>query len=527
MELRQLDRELETGYGNEDSSGITWYAEDPGAYFVLVGAAPSSVSGTGSYTLTVSLSNIEDDHANNTVSATTITVGEAVAGAVEYESDVDFFRFPAEEGVLYEVAVTLGTLDHSYLQLRNDDGWYMDTNNIFPAPRVAWAARESGDVYVLVGSSWQSSIGTGNYTLTVALSTIVDDEDSDTRNATSIAVGEAVAGNLWYVNDIDYFSFTAEKGMVYQIDVVLGTLHSSYLELRDNDNRRLRYNNNFGGTLASRIIWEALESGDVYVVVSGPNSYSESATGSYTLALAFSDIKDDHTNDTVGATAIAVGAIAAGALEYEGDVDYFRFTAEEGVLYQIDVALDTLHDSYLELRDIDDVWTLAEDYDLRDSQASPSIVWQAPESAEFYVVVGAYWSSPNLPGSYTLTVTLSTTADDHANFLESATTIALGETAVGTLEYEGDIDFFVFTAGAGEGNFYQISAAPGSLDDSYLELRGDDGRWLAKDDGFAPSRPLIIWTAAELGNLHIVVGAGQESATGTGSYTLTITLLET
>ena len=36
-------------------------------------------------------------------------------------------------------------------------------------------------------------------------------------------------------------------------------------------------------------------------------------------------------------------------MDYDGDVDYFRFQAEEGQSYQIDVALGTLDDSSLML----------------------------------------------------------------------------------------------------------------------------------------------------------------------------------
>ena len=47
-----------------------------------------------------------------------------------------------------------------------------------------------------------------------------------------------------------------------------------------------------------------------------------------------------------------------GVIDYQGDSDYFRFTAEEGQLYQIDVALATLDDSELELLGADG-WRLA------------------------------------------------------------------------------------------------------------------------------------------------------------------------
>ena len=87
-------------------------------------------------------------------------------------------------------------------------------------------------------------------------------------------------------------------------------------------------------------------------------------------------IVDDHGDDIDGATTTAVGAPVEGVVDYEGDSDYFRFTAEEGQLYQIDVSLGTLPDLYLELLDSDG-WSLASNDDHGDSLAS-RIFWKPP-----------------------------------------------------------------------------------------------------------------------------------------------------
>ena len=77
------------------------------------------------------------------------------------------------------------------------------------------------------------------------------------------------------------------------------------------------------------------------------------SSGSYTLTVEVSDIVDDHANSEEGATAVSVGEAASGVLEYYGDTDFFVFQSEEGVLYQIDVALGTLSDSTVALHDAD------------------------------------------------------------------------------------------------------------------------------------------------------------------------------
>lgn len=118
-----------------------------------------------------------------------------------------------------------------------------------------------------------------------------------------------------------------------------------------------------------------------------------------------SDITDDHASAVEGATAVTVGEAVQGALEYENDIDFFVFQAEEGVFYQIDVALGTLSDSLVGVHDTDEQ-ELAYNDDHGDSLAS-RIVWEAPRSGEYYVAVEGYDT-----GSYTLTVAVATPPEE-------------------------------------------------------------------------------------------------------------------
>ena len=190
--------------------------------------------------------------------------------------------------------------------------------------------------------------------------------------------------------------------MFYQIDVALGTLSDSVVGLYDADEQELAYNDDHGDSLASRIIWEATSSGEYYAAVEGYG------TGSYTLTVAVSDITDDHADAVEEATAVTVGEAVQGALDHTADIDVFVFQAEEGVFYQIDVALGTLSDSVVVLYDADEQ-ELAYNDDHGDSLAS-RIIWEATSSGEYYAAVEGYGT-----GSYTLTVTVSDITDDHAD----------------------------------------------------------------------------------------------------------------
>ena len=323
-----------------------------------------------------------------------------------------------------------------------------------------------------------------------------------------------------YEEDVDFFSFTAQAGQLYEIDVALGTLDDSYVKLLDADGWTVVENGDYGDSLASRITWSAPDSGDYFIEV-GAAWGSDTGLGDYTLTLAFSDTQDDHASGADDATPIQVGQSAAGNLDYEDDIDFFSFTARAGQLYEIDVALGTLDDSYVALLDADG-WTVVENDDYGDTRAS-RITWSAQRTGDYFIEVGAAWGSDTRLGDYTLTLALSDIQDDHANGIDDATPIQVGQSASGNLDYEDDIDFFSFTAQAGQ--LYEIDVVLGTLQDSYVALLDADGWTVVENDDHGNSQASrITWESQDSGDYFIVVGAAWGSDTRLGDYTLTITV---
>lgn len=350
-------------------------------------------------------------------------------------------------------------------------------------------------------------------------SNTTDDHGDDLQNATAVAVGDSTPGTLNSFADADLFRFTATSGVLYQIDVELGTLDDSTVELQDSDGWLLEYNDDFGDSLGSRIVWNAPESGDYYVHV-GSGFGSDDYRGTYTLTISHSDISDDHGNSIKNATAIVVGEIASGELEYDGDSDYFLFAAQSGQTYQISVALETLDGFELSLIDTDDFW-LDTTMTNGDLPASP-IVWEAWESGNYFVRVGAPYGDGT--GSYTLTVSRFNTASDHGNDIESATTLAVGESAEGNVDYDDDVDFFAFQAE--EGKIYRIDVTLETLGDSYVQLRDIQGLKQTSNDDYGDSlASQIVWEAISSGEHYVEVRNGGEGV-GTGSYTLAVTAID-
>ncbi|MDE0189401.1 MAG: PPC domain-containing protein [bacterium] len=256
-----------------------------------------------------------------------VRLGESVGGVLESVGESGVFVFGAMEGELYEVEVELGSLSDSILAVCDAEGFELAWNDDRPdgglESRLFWKASFSGDVYVGV-----SGYGEGSYTLTVTASDIVDDYSDLVVGAAALELGESVEGVLEYSDDVDFFAFGAVEGELYEVEVDLGTLLDSVVEVYDADGY-LRDSNDDrpDGGLASRLFWRAPETGEFYVGVSG---YGE---GSYAVTVTVSDIVDDYADGVEGAARVVLEETVEGVLDYAGDVDYFVFGAVEGELY--------------------------------------------------------------------------------------------------------------------------------------------------------------------------------------------------
>ena len=352
-----------------------------------------------SYLVPDDYAGLPDDHGNSEGDATAIRVGADVRGTLDYDDDIDFFRFQAERGQSYQIDVALGTLDDSIVELYDVDWSFLDSSDDYGetyASRLYWEAPSSGERYVAV-----YGYGTGTYTLTVSLSDLIDDHGNSERDATAIRVGADVRGELEYDGDFDFFRFQAEAGGSYQIDVALGTLDDSIVELYDADGSFLDSSDDYEGTYASRLSWRATSSGEKYVFVGGYG------TGTYTLTVS---LIDDHGNDYESATRIAIGEAVAVELENVDDMDVLVFRARPGTefLLTLDWEYYAFRENYTEPPLLavysanGQEQTRLMGYDFREIEVpSIGLVWRALTGGDYYIVIG----DGNTEGASVLSVT--------------------------------------------------------------------------------------------------------------------------
>ena len=282
-----------------------------------------------------------DDHGDTRGAATAIGATSSTPGVLETDGDVDFFRLEVPSGGgLLRVGTsggtdTVGTLhfpDGSSTQNDNavDENFSIVTNVV-----------AAGTYYVEV-RGWCGSSGceTGSYVLNTALETTASDDHGNTRQtATRIGLSSSTAGVLESDGDVDYFRLevpsSAGPGTITitttgDTDTV-GALHlldGTRLTNDDASSTQNYHEQNF------RIVADVTP-GIYFVTVGGWCGDDGCETGAYVLHVIWSSAAaaDDHGDTLATATPIGIVSSAAGALESEGDIDFFRLeTPSEGVL---------------------------------------------------------------------------------------------------------------------------------------------------------------------------------------------------
>lgn len=467
LAIEEADGELRAHnndrYRGEHASRIVWKAPTTGRFYAAVGSDGSEI---GSYTLT--LSTIEDDHVDRRPGSTTLKLGVAEAGVLNYERDTDVFAFTAEEGVIYDIAVDAEEpTEPKFGVLAAEDDWLasnIQAEDVL-APRIWWKAVTGGTHYVALGGQ-----GTGSYTLTVRATALVDRHGDSPQDASDLSFGQVVNGAVDHVHDKDYFAFEAKSGVIYRIAVGSGTLSEPLFRVVGADNWYLAANDDYYGSPKTEFLWEATTSARYYVAVRGHGN------GTYRLQVDETRSVDRHGDTMSDASAIVLGKAVVGGIEHIYDEDVFTFTASEGAYYEIVLILRSLEYGAAHVRDVDK--EILAHIDLDDDPRIERQVWKAPANGEHYVFVNNHNGHT---GSYTLLVRTSSVVDDHADDPSHASRARVGQVVKGALEHEEDMDVFAF-AGV-EGVLYDIAVALGTLEDAVMTVLDSEGVVLRWDNG--------------------------------------------
>ena len=93
--------------------------------------------------------------------------------------------------------------------------------------------------------------------------------------------------------------------------------------------------------------------------------------------------------------------------------------------------------------------------------------------------------------------------DDHSNEIEGATSVNVGESAPGSVDYETDRDFFVIETK--EGVTYQFEVLSGTLKEPGVSLFNAEFQLLADSGEYVGSAPQLVWQAPVSGPFYVAV----------------------
>ncbi|WP_298820486.1 M4 family metallopeptidase, partial [uncultured Chloroflexus sp.] len=477
---------------------------------------------------------------NSAAAARLITVnGSSQSHNFHVAGDQDWVTFNAVAGTVYTIQTSgLQSRADTVLALFGNNGTLLlaqnDDHGGTLASQISWTATASAQLHVRVTNF--HSVGGSNtgYNLSITSSSTPSSPDAyepDNTLATSrtITVGGAAQRHNFHVaGDQDWVRFSATAGAAYIIETFnLGSTSDTVLELYNGSGVLLAANDDYDGTLASRIQWVAPGAGTFFVKVRHYNSARYGSTTVYDLRVVAATISGDSyepDNTQSAARPITVnGAAQTHTFHIAGDQDWIYFDTVDGAAYVIETFnLAAGNDTVLELYDSGGALLAFND----DWSGLASRIGYTPGSAmRLFVKVRHYSSSAgnnNLRYDVRVTVTAIATADDYEPDNTAATARLI---TPGTLDapnvtrhnfhIPGDQDWVRFTAIAG--NFYRFETANlEDRSDTVITLLGSNGTTvLAEDDDSGEGlASRLIWYAPDSATYYLRVRHYSSGASG-------------
>lgn len=378
-------------------TSLEWLAPANGTYLAVVSASPQVPNVIGTYSLNLSSDNtLQDHHGDFPGAASVLSFGNAHPGAISPETDRDYFSFLAERGVNYSLSLELITATGAVISIEDSAGDTLSSTNGL-GTGLGWTAASTGTFYVVVSYSPQATEGIGSYALTVSANTSLEDRHLDTASTgTPLSFGTVYQGAISPKSDLDFFTFPAKRGVEYLLDLTYGSASAVSLEVNSVGGSADTGARNFGESNIVR--WTAPDSATYFVKISASPNAAE-PTGTYSLKVTpDTTLEDRHSDTPAGGTRIGFGNAIAGAISPADDYDYFRFSAEKGITYTVEVRPGTVDGVRFSVEN------QAAGFSASNFGLDQSLEWEAPETGWYTLAVSASGRVGNPIGTYLITI---------------------------------------------------------------------------------------------------------------------------
>ena len=483
-----------------------------------------------------SIARADDDHGNYRAQATPLEIGSAqITGQIDPTKvlfDVDYFSFQAQRGVLYTFVLDLINVEDANILVvnsasrgaRSSPG--QELTNGAGLKTVQWIARTTDTYFVEVSGTRDARIGTqllGTYSIKAMKDLSLQDRHSENRyNASIINVDNVYQGAIspWTNqpgltgsrqggDDRDYFAFQASRGVLYAVDVALGTADGVEISIVS-PTGAIEVSDDGPET---SLEWISPASGTYYIALSGSSRFRDSI-GTYSLKLsADTAYLDRYSQDHAGATTLRFGNAHQGAVSPEDDRDVFSFQGTRGVRYQIQAELETMQGIGLSVEGIGG--------DELDSNGGvgTTLEWIAPTDNLYFVVVSGSTQVRNPVGTYRLTVEPSGgLRDRHGDSRVTATPVTMESIYQASISPEGDTDYFSFQADRGVK--YSFALSYGTVAAASLVVDKTEGGLIATTN-FGEGTD-VEWIAPDDDLYFVVASASPRVGNTTGTYALQV-----
>ncbi len=504
--------QLGTSYGTL-AADFADRAPSSGTYTVVVGDGTGTLSGDGTYRLTLA----------KTGSPLGVTIGDEgglMTNGLTYTAgidtgDIDAWTFIANTGeniVLRIGEVSDGSGFTPWIRLFAPDGTQLGSGYGTLAAEISVRLTSPGTYTVVAGDGNGSVSGDGTYRLCVV----------KTGSPLAISAGDeggTMVNGLTHTaaidtGDIDGWSFAANAGeyVVVRVgEISNGTGFTPWIRLFSPDGVQL---GSGYGTLAGEVAVR-LTSPGIYTVVAGDGNGSVSGTGTYRLTLAKTGSPVTISNGDEGGP-LTNGYTHTASID-AGDIDAWNFTANAGeyIVVRIGEITDISgFTPWIRLFGPDGV-----QLDSGYGSLAGEVLALATTNGTYTVVAGDGSGAIGAEGTYRLTLAKSATPSVIAPGDEGGA-LTGNNTEVGTIEV-GELDAWSFTACGGESISLTVTElVNGSGLYPWIRLFGRDGTLLNSVSG--PATAQIIRTAPTSGIYTLVIGDGNSSLGASGTYQLDV-----
>ncbi len=488
---------------------------------VYVEARAFSSEATGAYRLGVSSDVVPPDDAGGDVSTRArAAAGRTANGNIEYEGDIDWYRFAARTGNRYRITLdgasgegglgdpALRVVDREGTELASNDDGEGSLNSA-----LEFIPAANGDVFI--EARGYADAYTGRYALNIAAERLPRDSvGNSTSTGGRITAGRTIEGSLDFPSDSDWYRIRLTEGQSYRFALDASgesPIGDPLIRLRDASGAELAVDDDGGDGLNSYLEFTAPTTGNYYVEAS---SFTGDATGGYTLAARAGDVPADTSTD---ASLSAEGDYREGVLAPAGDRDWYRLELVEGQGVRIGMQAtgtpDSIGDPFLALYGSDGV-ELARDDDGGDG-LNAWLEFQAPAAGTYYVEARGF--TEDATGRYALNLV----GGEIGNSYDTAEALLPnGDPRTSFIGAAGDVDWFAIELVEGRPYRFNLDGLDeGALADPMLTLYDSTGTQVAADDDGGRGFNSYLSFASPTGGTYFAAVSSFDGQS-TGRYTL-------